>query len=73
MKTYLTFVKRLQELNVLKRIGKNLTKLGKLTIYYSFIMSTGHSLFIVLKTSRATVLNLLILREGIFDLHNNSP
>lgn len=27
------------ELNVLKRIGKNLTKLGKLTIYYSFIMS----------------------------------
>jgi hypothetical protein len=28
-----------RQLNVLKRIGKNLTKLGKLTIYYSFIMS----------------------------------
>jgi hypothetical protein len=28
-----------RQLNVLKRIGKHLTKLGKLTIYYSFIMS----------------------------------
>lgn len=28
-----------KQLNVLKRIGKHLTKLGKLTIYYSFIMS----------------------------------
>ena len=28
-----------KQLNVLKRIGKNLTKLGKLTIYFSFIMS----------------------------------
>jgi hypothetical protein len=27
------------QLNVLKRIGKHLTKLGKLTIYYSLIMS----------------------------------
>jgi hypothetical protein len=27
------------QLNVLKRISKLLTKLGKLTIYYSFIMS----------------------------------
>lgn len=27
-----------RQLNVLKRIGKNLTKLGKLTIYFSFIM-----------------------------------
>jgi hypothetical protein len=26
-------------MGVLKRIGKNLTKLGKLKIYYSFIMS----------------------------------
>lgn len=28
-----------RQLNVLKRIGTHLTKLGKLTIYYSFIMS----------------------------------
>ena len=28
-----------RQLNVLKRIGKNLSKLGRLTIYYSFIMS----------------------------------
>ena len=28
-----------QQLNVLKRIGNNLSKLGKLTIYYSFILS----------------------------------
>ena len=28
-----------RQLNVLKRIGKNLCKLGKLNIYYSFIMS----------------------------------
>ena len=28
-----------QQLNVLKRTGKNLSKLGKLTIYYSFILS----------------------------------
>ena len=28
-----------RQLNVLKRIGKHLTKLGKLTIYYSFVMS----------------------------------
>jgi hypothetical protein len=28
-----------RQLNVLKRISKNLTKLGKVTIYYSFIMS----------------------------------
>ena len=28
-----------RQLNVLKRIGKHLTKLGKLTIYYSLIMS----------------------------------
>lgn len=28
-----------QQLNVLKRIGNQLTKLGKLTIYYSFILS----------------------------------
>ena len=28
-----------RQLNVLKRIGKHLTKRGKLTIYYSFIMS----------------------------------
>jgi hypothetical protein len=27
-----------RQLNVLKRIGTHLTKLGKLTIYYSFIM-----------------------------------
>jgi hypothetical protein len=33
---------------------------------------TGHSLFIVFKTSKATVLNLLTLREGMFYLHNNS-
>ena len=31
--------KAARQLNVLKRIGKNLTRLGKLTIYYSFIMS----------------------------------
>ena len=30
--------KKLEE-NAIKRIGKNLTKLGKLTIYYSFTMS----------------------------------
>jgi len=29
---------------------------------------TGHSLFIILKTSKATVVNLLIFREGIFVL-----
>ena len=28
-----------RQLNVLKRIGKHLTKLGRLTIYYSFVMS----------------------------------
>ena len=28
-----------RQLNVLKRIGKHLSKLGRLTIYYSFIMS----------------------------------
>lgn len=28
-----------QQLNILKRIGKNLTKLNKLTIFYTFIMS----------------------------------
>ena len=28
-----------RQLNVLKRIGNNLSKLGKLTIYYSFILS----------------------------------
>ena len=28
-----------QQLNVLKRIGNNLSKLGKLTMYYSFILS----------------------------------
>ena len=28
-----------QQLNVLKRIGNNWSKLGKLTIYYSFILS----------------------------------
>ena len=28
-----------RQLNVLKRIGKHLTKLGRLTIYFSFIMS----------------------------------
>ena len=27
-----------QQLHVLKRIGNNLSKLGKLTIYYSFIL-----------------------------------
>ena len=31
--------KAFQQLNVLKRIGNNLSKLGKLTIYYSFILS----------------------------------
>lgn len=31
--------KAARQLNVLKRIGKNLSRLGKLTIYYSFIMS----------------------------------
>lgn len=31
--------KAARQLNVLKHIGKHLTKLGKLTIYYSFIMS----------------------------------
>ena len=41
MNTFLTFVKSLQDRNVsyLKRIGNNLTMLGKLTIYNSFIMS----------------------------------
>jgi hypothetical protein len=41
MNTFLTFVKSLQDRNVsyLKRISKNLTMLGKLTIYNSFIMS----------------------------------
>ena len=42
MNTYLTFVKKASrqlKFNALKRIGKNLRKLGKLTIYYSFIMS----------------------------------
>ena len=28
-----------QQLNVLKRIGKHLNRLGRLTIYYSFILS----------------------------------
>ena len=28
-----------RQLNILKRIGKYLSKLGRLTIYYSFIMS----------------------------------
>ena len=28
-----------RQLNVLKRLGKHLTKLGRLTIYYSFVMS----------------------------------
>jgi len=28
-----------QQLNILKRIGKHLTKLGKLTVYHTFIMS----------------------------------
>lgn len=31
--------KAARQLNVLKRIGKNLNRLGKLTIYYSFFMS----------------------------------
>jgi hypothetical protein len=31
--------KAARQLNVLKRIGKHLNRLGKLTIYYSFIMS----------------------------------
>ena len=31
-----------RQLNVLKRIGRNLCRLGKLNIYYSFIMSTCH-------------------------------
>ena len=31
--------KAARQLNVLKRIGKNLNRLGKLTIYHSFIMS----------------------------------
>jgi hypothetical protein len=29
----------INHVNVLKRIGNNLSKLGKLTIYYSFILS----------------------------------
>jgi hypothetical protein len=33
------FKKASRQLNVLKRRGKHRTKLGKLTIYYSFIMS----------------------------------
>ena len=32
-------IKASRQLNVLKRIGKHLTKLGRLTIYFSFIMS----------------------------------
>ena len=31
--------KAARQLNALKRIGKHLHRLGKLTIYYSFIMS----------------------------------
>jgi hypothetical protein len=60
-----------QQLNVLKRIGNNLSKLGKLTIYYSFILSsckyTGVCLFIILKTSIAMERNLLNLSEGNCD------
>jgi hypothetical protein len=33
------YKKASRQLNVLKRIGKHLTKLGRLTIYFSFIMS----------------------------------
>ena len=37
---YQTFVKKAsRQLNVLKRLGKYLNKLGKLTIYHSFILS----------------------------------
>jgi hypothetical protein len=33
------FKKASQQLNILKRIGKYLNRLGRLTIYYSFILS----------------------------------
>ena len=33
------FLKAACQINVMKRIGRNINKLGRLTLYYSFVMS----------------------------------
>jgi uncharacterized protein YpmS len=67
-----------RQLNVLKRIGTHLTKLGKLTIYYSFIMSNFNYCPLVwhfcgeTNTQKIEILSLLTFRDGSLDLHNRS-
>jgi hypothetical protein len=62
------------QLNVLKRIGKHHTKLGKLTMYYSFIMSNCNHCPLVWhlcgevntnqRLSRACIVHLVIKRTN---------
>jgi hypothetical protein len=65
-----------RQLNVLKRIGTQLTKLGKLTIYYSFIMSNFNyfPLVLVLLWRNEYQKNRKKYRKGLRDLYTmNTP